>query len=61
VPKPFSTLQVAYAEPRWVDRDADRDGLDRAARALERELNELVARCEAALQDAPRAPVETVP
>ena len=49
VPKPFATVRIAYGEPRWVDRDADRDALAEIARLLEAEMNELTARCESAL------------
>ena len=52
VPKPFSTVRVAYGEPRWVARDAGRDALDALAAEIGREMNELTARCEAAVGSA---------
>jgi lysophospholipid acyltransferase (LPLAT)-like uncharacterized protein len=45
VPKPLSTVRIAYGQPRFVARSAQRDGLDEAARALARELDDLSARC----------------
>lgn len=39
VPKPFSTVRVAYGEPRLVDRHAAPEELERHARELEAELN----------------------
>jgi lysophospholipid acyltransferase (LPLAT)-like uncharacterized protein len=42
VPKPFSTVFVAYGEPRYVPRDADRAELDRHAAELEEALNALL-------------------
>lgn len=47
VPKPFSTVRVAYGEPRPVARDASRDELDRLAVELGAELDRLTARCQA--------------
>lgn len=44
VPRPFSKVQIEYAPPRWVPRDADRSDLQRIAEELEAELNALSAR-----------------
>jgi lysophospholipid acyltransferase (LPLAT)-like uncharacterized protein len=52
VPKPFATVRIAYGEPRWVERNADRAALAATARLLEREMNELTAQCESALRVA---------
>jgi lysophospholipid acyltransferase (LPLAT)-like uncharacterized protein len=41
IPKPFSTVFVAYGEPRYVPRDADRAELVRHASELEDALNAL--------------------
>ena len=45
VPRPFSVVQIAYGEPRWVARDAGRDVLERTARELGHELDRLGSRC----------------
>jgi lysophospholipid acyltransferase (LPLAT)-like uncharacterized protein len=42
VPKPFARVRVMYGTPRWVARDADEEDLDRHARELEEELNEMI-------------------
>jgi lysophospholipid acyltransferase (LPLAT)-like uncharacterized protein len=49
VPQPISTVRVAYGEPRWIERETDREGLAAAALGLGREMDALTARCEAAL------------
>jgi lysophospholipid acyltransferase (LPLAT)-like uncharacterized protein len=56
VPKPLSTVRIAYGKPTWIERDADRTALDAAARALGAEMNDLSARCEAMLRGSPSAP-----
>jgi lysophospholipid acyltransferase (LPLAT)-like uncharacterized protein len=56
VPKPLSTVRIAYGKPTWIERDADRTALDAAARALGAEMNDLSARCEAMLHGSPSAP-----
>jgi lysophospholipid acyltransferase (LPLAT)-like uncharacterized protein len=43
VPRPFSRVHVAYGDPVWVPRDADRDTLDGMAVELGRELDRLTA------------------
>jgi lysophospholipid acyltransferase (LPLAT)-like uncharacterized protein len=52
VPKPLSTVRIAYGNPRFVARSAGRDALDAEARFLARELDDLSARCEAILAPA---------
>jgi lysophospholipid acyltransferase (LPLAT)-like uncharacterized protein len=47
VPKPFSTVRIAYGKPTWIERDADRPALDAAARALCDRKYELSAPCRA--------------
>ncbi len=54
VPKPFSTVRVAYGRPSFVPRHADQAELDEVAGSLESEMIELAARVgDAALQDRP--------
>ena len=38
IPKPFSSLRIRYAPPRWVPRDATEEDLRALARELEEEL-----------------------
>ena len=47
LPRPFSTVRVAYGAPRRVPREATRRQLDALAEGLGRELDELSARCAA--------------
>lgn len=42
IPKPFSAVTIEYGRPRVVDRRADASELDRHARELEAELNDLI-------------------
>jgi len=44
VPRPFSTITIEYAAPRFVARDATRAELAEVAREIGVELNELAAR-----------------
>lgn len=46
VPRPFSTVRVAYGPPRLVSPHADRAQLDAFADELARELDRLTAACE---------------
>ena len=43
VPKPFSTVRVAYGRPQFVARRANEAEIDEASRALQRELDDLCA------------------
>ncbi len=43
VPKPFSTVRVAYGRPSFVSRDASPEEVDGVAASLERELLDLSA------------------
>jgi hypothetical protein len=38
IPKPFSSMRIRYASPRWVSRDATEDDLKALAKELEEEL-----------------------
>ena len=44
VPRPLSRVHIEYGEPRWVERDADRETLAELARDLGRTLNQLTTR-----------------
>ena len=44
VPRPFAVVRVAYGEPRWVDRDADRETRELISQKLGAELNALADR-----------------
>ncbi len=46
VPRPFSTLRVAYGEPVLIPRDADREQIDATATELAGVLEALTARAE---------------
>jgi lysophospholipid acyltransferase (LPLAT)-like uncharacterized protein len=46
VPKPLSTVRIAYLPPRFVPRDASRGDLDETARAIGGELNALTRSLE---------------
>jgi len=41
VPKPFSTVRVAYGPPTLVPRNADQDKIDEVAVSLQRRLDDL--------------------
>jgi len=41
VPKPFSTVQVAYGRPTLVQRNADQAEIDEVAASLQRSLGDL--------------------
>lgn len=43
VPKPFSTVRVAYGRPHFVPRSAGQDEIDHVAAELERKLCDLAA------------------
>ena len=43
VPKPFSTVRVAYGRPQFVARRANEAEIDEASGALQRELDDLCA------------------
>lgn len=47
VPKPFATIHVAYGEPVHVPRKADPAEIERLARVVESQLNQLVAEVDA--------------
>ena len=49
VPRPFSTVAVAYGKPHLVARDAERSQLDELAADLAAELDRLSTRCAASL------------
>ena len=44
VPRPFSTIRVAYGPPCFVRRDADQEEIDRAAQTLTQSLMDLSVR-----------------
>ena len=41
IPKPFGKMVIAYGEPLWVPRDADKETLEACRLQLEKKLNEL--------------------
>jgi len=45
VPKPLSTVRIAYGPPRWIPREAGESELERYAEELQEELNRLTRRC----------------
>jgi lysophospholipid acyltransferase (LPLAT)-like uncharacterized protein len=53
VPRPLSTVEVAYGEPRSVPRDASREQLDRLAAELGAELDRLSEGCAARARGRP--------
>ncbi len=46
VPKPFSTVRIAYGPPRHLARDADREALERLGTELQDELETLTRRVQ---------------
>ncbi len=45
IPKPFTTVAMAIAEPIYVPRDADEAALDEWRRRLQESLSECRQRC----------------
>jgi lysophospholipid acyltransferase (LPLAT)-like uncharacterized protein len=43
VPKPFSRIRLAYADPVWIPRDADEPALTRIGAELGNTLDRLTA------------------
>jgi hypothetical protein len=54
IPLPFSTIVYGYTEPFSVPRDAAPEQLEQARLRVERELNEMDARCEAKAKEIAR-------
>ena len=46
IPKPFGKMVIAYGEPLWVPRDADKAKLEACRLQLEKNLNELNEKAE---------------
>ena len=46
IPKPFGKMVIAYGEPLWVPRDADKATLEACRLQLEKNLNELNEKAE---------------
>lgn len=46
IPKPFGKMVIAYGEPLWVPRDADKETLEACRLQLEKNLNELNEKAE---------------
>ena len=46
IPKPFGKMGIAYGEPLWVPRDADKATLEACRLQLEKNLNELNEKAE---------------
>jgi lysophospholipid acyltransferase (LPLAT)-like uncharacterized protein len=57
VPRPLSVVHVAYGEPRWVERDADRARRERVAVELAAELDRLARLCAHPGTERRREPV----
>lgn len=52
VPRAFSVVRMAYGEPHWVDRDAQREDRELRASEVGAEIDALAARVDVPLPDA---------